>query len=104
MKVAWDDKEFDFDLDELTVAQAKVIKVHCQLTLTKLLEGLREVDPDAVRAAFWLMHAQSGVPCNIDLVDFKLVDFANALSEGRQREREAAGETEPEAEEGPKEQ
>ena len=91
MKVQWDGNEYNFDFDDLTVAQAKVIKIHCQLTLLSLVEGLKVIDPDALRAAFWLMHAQSGRTCNIDNVDFRIIDFANALRKAQEQEAEASG-------------
>lgn len=87
MKVMWEDREFEFSLDDMDVQQAKVIKSHCGFTMLGLLEGLRQIDPDAVRAAFWLMHAQSGVPCDIDRVNFKIVDFADALNEATAAEQ-----------------
>ena len=62
-------------------------ETNCGFTMLGLLEGLRQIDPDAVRAAFWLMHAQSGVPCDIDRVNFKIVDFADALNEATAAEQ-----------------
>ena len=97
MLVKWEEKEFTLDLDEMTVAQAKVIKIHCQLTLMSLVNALREGDPDALRAAFWLMHAQSGVPCNIDRIDFVIVKFLNAITEASKAETDAKVALEPES-------
>jgi hypothetical protein len=103
MKVTWEDKEYTFDLDEMTVAQAKTIKVHCGLTISQLNDGLwRDMDPDAVRAAYWLMHVQSGKKAlDIDRIDFKVVRFMEALIAGVKEQR-AADEANAPAEDAPK--
>lgn len=86
MQIKWDNREYDFDIDDMTVTQAKVIKVHTGFTLMGLVAGLKVGDPDALRAVFWLMHAQSGVTCDIDRVDFRIVDFLNAMTEAQKTE------------------
>jgi|SRR5215813_6223781 len=94
MNINFQGEEFTLELEDLTVAQAKVIKIHTGLTLIGLEQGLGEGDPDALRALYWLMHAQSGKPCNIDDADFKIVAFSQAL--------EAALPKDGESGEGPK--
>lgn len=90
MQIHWQGEDFDFAIDEMTVAQAKVIKVHTGFTLRSLSEGINDGDPDALRATYWLMHAQTpGKTCNIDNVDFKLVEFINTLAEATKAEAEA---------------
>lgn len=86
MLVKFEGKEYQFDLDEITLAQATVIKVHCKLTLIGLEAGLRDGDPDALRAIYWLMLVNSGSPANIDTLDFKIVKFANAVQEASNAE------------------
>ena len=81
MKINFEGKEFTLDLDEISVSQAKVIKVHTGQTLKSLGDGMQEGDPDALRAVFWLMHVQSGVSLDIDRADFKIVKFLTALGE-----------------------
>lgn len=102
MKVQFEDHEYDLNLDDITVAQAKTIKVHTKLTLKGLTEGLSDLDPDALRAAYWLMQVQSGLGATADLdrVDFKAVRFAEAIVAGLKAERDA---TEADADDGPKE-
>src|ERR1700689_1329781 len=98
MKINYQDKEYEFDLDAMDVAQAKVIKVHCGLTLKGITEGMGELDPDAMRAAFWLMKVQSGESCDIDRVNFPLVEFASAIiasAELKQKEIEELEESGP---------
>ena len=79
MKVHFEDRDYTLSLDDITVAQAKVIKVHRGLTLKGLSEGLKELDADALGAAYWLMKVQSGDSADIDRVDFKAIKFAEAV-------------------------
>jgi hypothetical protein len=91
MKIAFEDRDYELDLDDITVAQAKVIKVHRGLTLKGLSDGLNELDADALVAAYWLMRVQSGdVGIDIDRVDFKAVRFAEALVKANKAEESAA--------------
>lgn len=86
MKVYYDDKEYDFDLDEITVSQARTIKAKCGFTLLGLEEALAVGDADALRAIFWLMLCNSGQTVDIDRVDFKIVKFAQALQRATEAE------------------
>jgi hypothetical protein len=90
MEVVYEDKTYDLDFDEVTVAQAKVIKTHCGMTLKGLEQGLADGDADALRALFWLMVVNSGGQANIDTIDFKIVKFSKAVQEGSEKERIAA--------------
>jgi hypothetical protein len=92
MNVKFEDVDYEFDLSKMTVAQAKVIKVHCGLGLKGLSDGINEGDPDALRAVYWLMQVQSGISSNIDRVDFVVVAFLDALAEASKAETEAAAE------------
>lgn len=95
MKIDFENNVYDLDLDDITVAQAKVIKVHRQLTLKTLSDGLNELDPDALVAIYWLMRIQSGdTGIDIDRVDFKAVRFAEAIAKAAQAESDAKGEDE----------
>jgi len=89
MKVAFEGRDYEFALDEMTVAQAKVIKVHCGMGLKGLSDGINDGDPDALRAVYWLMRVQSGdVGVNIDNVNFVVVKFLDALAQATQAESE----------------
>ena len=97
MNVKFEDVDYEFDLSKMTVAQAKVIKVHCGLGLKGLSDGINEGDPDALRAVYWLMQVQSGISSNIDRVDFVVVAFLDALAEGTKAEAEATAELDEDA-------
>lgn len=81
MKIEYEGQTLTFDLDEITVQQATVLKRKLGLTLMGLDKGLMEGDPDALRAVFWLIQTQSGNKVDIDEVDFKVVKLANAIQE-----------------------
>lgn len=86
MKVTYLDNEYTLDLEEIDVKQARIIKDKCGLTLAGLEAGLGEADPDALRAMFWLMTEQTGLHQDIELVNFKLVKFVQALQEATEAE------------------
>lgn len=102
MKINFEDQEWTLDLNDITVAQAKVIKVHRGLTLKALSQGLDDLDPDALVAVYWLMKAQSGQTSNIDQVDFRAIKFALAVGEAANAEAKADAEA-AKASESPKE-
>ena len=90
MQVKYEGKDYTFDLDEITVSQATTLKRKLGLTLLGLDQGLREGDPDALRAVFWLMKEQSGERTDIDMVDFKIVKLANAIQDAADAEEEVS--------------
>jgi hypothetical protein len=85
MEVDYEGKVYDLDFDEVTVQQAKVIKVHCGLSLKGLEQGLADGDADALRALFWLMTVNSGETASIDTIDFKIVKFSKAIQEAAEK-------------------
>jgi hypothetical protein len=89
MNVHFDGKDYTLSLDDITVAQAKVIKGHRQLSIKGLTDGINELDADAMAATYWLMCVQSGQPTNIDNVDFPLIKFAEALGTAAKAESDA---------------
>jgi hypothetical protein len=94
MEVLYEDQTYIFDFDEITVQQAKVIKVHCGMTLKGLEDGLADGDADALRALYWLMMVTNGEKANIDTIDFKIVRFSKAIQDAAAKERIAADEAE----------
>jgi hypothetical protein len=90
MIVEYEGEKLTFDLDEIDVQQATVLKRKLGLTLLSLDAGLSEGDPDALRAVFWLMQVQSGkTGVDIDAVNFKIVKLANAIQDAVEKENAA---------------
>ena len=70
------------DMDEITSSQAKTIESCTGLNLIELQAGIQNAKADALIATYWLMRVQNGDPgCDIKSVDFKIVQFTNALVE-----------------------
>lgn len=89
MLVHYEDKDYEFDIDDLDVVQATMLKRKYGITLLSLQKGLLEGDADALRAVYWLMLAQNGQRVNIDSVQFKIVKFANAIQDAVEAENAA---------------
>ena len=98
MKILYEGETLEFDLEEITVQQATVLKRKLGLTLLSLDSGLIEGDPDALRAVYWLIRTQSGERLDIDEVDFKIVKLANAIQAAVEKESEAAEDEAPKGE------
>jgi hypothetical protein len=98
MKVAYEGKEYELDLDEIDVKQARTIKAATGLTVMQVQRGMLEVDPDAMVGLFWYMKVTNGETCNIRTVNFKLGPFSesivkaieNELSDDEREEMESA--------------
>src|ERR1700761_3607989 len=88
MLVIYEDEEYVFDLEDITVGQAKIIQAATGHTLMTLEKGLENADPGALVAMFWLMQVMNGHAMPIERVDFKIVKFANALQAATERERD----------------
>lgn len=80
MQVKFESKSYNLDLDEVTLSEARYIKRQTGLTLAKIQEGIKEVDPEAMLALYWLMKTQAGEVVDMNKVNFKIVQFGNAVS------------------------
>ena len=83
MIIKYEDREYVFDLEEITLSQASIIKAKCDLTLMGLEDALGDGDPSAMRAIYWLMLCQNGEKVDIDRVDCKVVKLARAIQEAQ---------------------
>lgn len=79
--VHFEDKDYDFDIEAMDLAQARAIKSQTGLSIRKLMDGLGDFDPEAMAALYWLMLKQNGVTVDIRKVNFKVLEFAEALGE-----------------------
>lgn len=78
--VHFDDRDYDFDIEGMTLAQARSIKRQTGLSVRGLLNGLSEMDPEALGSLYWLMLNQNGITTDISKVNFKVLAFGEALS------------------------
>jgi hypothetical protein len=88
MKIEYEGETLEFDLEEVTVSQATVLKRRLGLTLLSLDQGLMDGDPDALRAVMWLIQTQAGKKVDIDELDFKIVKLANAIQAAVEKDAE----------------
>jgi hypothetical protein len=95
MNVEFDDTEYQFDLDDIDVTQARYLKRKIHMTLMDLEEGMLRADPDALVGLYWLMLAQNGKVVDIDKLNFKLVRFGIALQKAVKADRAANPTEEP---------
>lgn len=93
MLVHFEDTDYQFELEDIDVSQARYIKRQTGLSIKAFLDGLGEIDPDCVVAAYWLMKAQNGTVVDMNKVNFKLIRFGDALGEAMKAEDEAENPT-----------
>ena len=86
MLVQFDGNDYQFDLDEVDLPEARYIKRETGLSLLKFQEGVIESDPDCLALAYWLMMKQNGTIIDPRKVNFKIGKFSLALGEAYQRE------------------
>lgn len=94
MIVVWDEKDYEFDIDDLDVKQASYIQNHFGLTPMTMRSALVEMDPKAIVATYWLLMKQNGVTIDPNKVNFKVVKFWSALMEAFNAEQQATDPTE----------
>lgn len=93
--IHFEDQDFEFDIDDIDVNQARAIKRYTQMSLFKWQEALKEADPDALVGLYWLMMNQNGKAVDMHKVNFKIVQFGNAVGEAFEREAEENPTEEP---------
>lgn len=86
MKVEFDGKEYNLDVDELDIVEATYIKVKTGLNLLPWQAALEECDPDALKGLYWLMMKQNGVACDFERVNFKVGAFIAAFQKAQEAE------------------
>lgn len=81
MNIKYEDKTYTFDLEDMDLVQAKVMKEAGFPSLKGFTDALAEVDLDALGFAFWLMLDQSGIKQDPKTLSFKPLKFLRAISE-----------------------
>lgn len=95
MIVQFEDKEYNFDIEALDLAQARHIKRQTGLSVKGLLDGLAELDPEACVALYWLMLKQNGTATDMNKVNFPILKFGEAIIAAFQAEEEKEAEADP---------
>lgn len=94
MIVHFDDKDYQFDIEALDLSEARYIKRNAGLTVKALMDGLSEMDADAIAALYWLMLKQNGQATDIGKLNFSVLKFAEALGNAFNAESEEEDPTE----------
>lgn len=90
--VHFEDQDYNFDIEELSLSQARSIFRQTGLTVKGLMDGLSDMAPEALAALYWLMLAQNGQVTDIGKVNFKVMKFAEAMSKAFDDEKDDAEE------------
>lgn len=94
MIVTYEGRDYEFDLDEITNEQLKVIQSR-GLTLLEFERKLAEGDMGALDALWWLMVTQNGEKVSIASVKYKPVKLARAIAAAQAAEKEAEAARKP---------
>jgi hypothetical protein len=87
--IKWDGSDYEFDIDKAGVAELREIKRKFGFSLRKLLEGVEELDVDAVTCVYWMVMRSDGKHDDLvlgDDLEFPVVEFMAAWAEGRESE------------------
>lgn len=80
MRFAYGDNKYEFDVEDMTVAETRLIKRYSKLTFKKFAHGLAELDGDALVAVLYLAKKRAGEnPRWSDFDDLKITEFAETL-------------------------
>ena len=94
--VHFEGRDWEFEDDRLTIAQAMVMHAEHGLTLRAWQDGIKELDPRAIACSYWLMLQQNGVVKPLREVDFEPVTFMTAYIEALEAGKQAtAAEPDP---------
>jgi phage tail tube protein FII len=94
MIIDYDGSEYEFELEDITLPQATRIFKAYNMSLLELEVGMQMGNPNALRAAYWVMLDQNGDKRPLDRLSFKPVKFARALNAAIKAETEAQEEDE----------
>lgn len=88
MLVHFDDQDYEFDIEALDLTEARHIKRQTGLTVKGLMEGLGEMDPEALAALYWLMLKQNGKVTDMHKLNFSVLKFGEAIGAAFEKEAE----------------
>lgn len=81
LKISYEDREYDLDLDEMDTDQARAMERFGVKNLKALEEGLLEGDIGPLQVAYWLMLTQNGEPgARLERMKFKPMKFAKGIA------------------------
>jgi hypothetical protein len=94
--IEFEGRSWQYDEDAVTVQQAIALHLTHGLTIKAWQAGISELDPRALQFCYWLMLSQNDVkPGLLKDLDFAVVEFINAYSEGQAPAAEEEPEPDP---------
>lgn len=94
MKIVFEGREWELDLEAITLKQGVAMHLAYGYTLDAWLEAVGETDPRALQCLWWLMLQQDGQVIAIKDADCAIVKLAAAFADA-QEEEEAPAEPGP---------
>lgn len=85
--IKWQGSEYEFEIDKVATPELREIKRKYKLTLRGLLDGLEQLDVDAITCMYWLVMRSDGKHDDLVLSDdlnFPVVEFMSAWADGQE--------------------
>lgn len=95
MKIDFDGRTWEFDLEAITVKQAVAMHLAYGFTLDAWLSAVGETDPRALQCLWWLMLQQDGQVMAIKDADCRLIDLSAAFAAAQEEEGGQEAEPDP---------
>lgn len=97
MRITFEGREWEFDLEAITLKQAVAMHLAYGFTLDSWFKACGETDPRALQCLWWLMLQQDGQVLAIKDADCALIALAEAFGEAmdEQETTEAEGGPDP---------
>lgn len=95
MKITFEGREWDFELEAITLKQGIAIHLAYGFTLDAWFGALKETDPRALQCLWWLILQQDGQVMPIADADCSLIDLSVAFADAQTEDEEGGEEAEP---------
>lgn len=90
MKIEFEGRTWDLDVDSMDVRQATVLYLTYQLNIEQYNDGFDALDQRVYHFAYWLMLQQAGVVKPIAECNPQIIQYMAAVTEARVAETKAA--------------
>lgn len=87
MIVQFDAAEYTLEIDQIDLNQAIYIKVKTGMSLSAWQQGIRDSDPEAIKALYWLMLSQSSKAVVWEKINCKVLPFISAFASASKAEK-----------------
>lgn len=95
MRITFEGREWDFDMESITLKQGVAMHLAYGFNLDQWLEALQDTDPRALQCLWWLMLQQDGQVMPLKDADCSLIQLAAAFGDSQDEEEEPEEPEEP---------